>query len=111
MGAVDGVDGPFAVVHRGVVEGAQGDGVVDIGGAAVCPGFQMVDLAPGGDDCTGGGLATAVPGQDGAALVAGEGAVGAALVEHTVVLVPDLAHDLTITGQFFGIHRMQCPHI
>ena len=39
VGAVDGANRPFAVVDRRVVVGAEGDGVVDVGGAAVFPGF------------------------------------------------------------------------
>ena len=42
--AVVFADCPFAVVDGGVVEGADGDGVVDVGGAAVEPFDDVVNL-------------------------------------------------------------------
>ena len=60
VGAVDGADSPFAVVDGGVVVCTQGDEEVDVGVAAEFPGFQVVDLAPGGDDGASGCLAAAV---------------------------------------------------
>ena len=50
VGAVDGVDGPFVVVDGGVMVCTQCDEVVDVGVAAAFPGFEVVDLAPCGDD-------------------------------------------------------------
>ena len=57
-------DSPFAVVHRTVVVGAEGDGVVDVGGAVVEPFGDVVDLAVDGGDGAAGGLAATSPGQD-----------------------------------------------
>ena len=111
VGAVDGVDGPFVVVDGGVMVCTQCDEVVDVGVAAAFPGFEVVDLAPCGDDGAAWGLASAVPGQDGAALGWGAGTVGAALVEHTVVVIPDLAYELTVAGQLLGMLGMYGPNI
>ena len=67
-GPVVFADSPFAVVHRTVVVGAQGDGVVDVGGAVVEPFGDVVDLAVDGWDGAPGCLAAPVSGEDGAAL-------------------------------------------
>ena len=98
MRAIDGPNRPFLVVHSCVVVSAERDGVIHVGQPAQFPGSQMVDLAPGGDDGAAGGLTSTVPGQDGPTLGGCEGPVGSALVEYAVVLVPDLAHQLTVTS-------------
>lgn len=61
-------DGPFVVVDGCVVERADGDGVIDIGGAAVEPFHNMVHLAVDGWDGAAGCLAPTVAGEDGSAL-------------------------------------------
>ena len=53
---------PFAVVDRGVVECADGDGVVDVGGATVEPFDDVVDLTVHCGRGAAGGLAATVPG-------------------------------------------------
>ena len=61
-------DLPFAVVNRAVVQGAHGDGVVDVGGATVEPFDDVVELAIHCRDGAPGGLAAPVAGEDGPAL-------------------------------------------
>lgn len=63
---------PFLVVDGCVVVGAEGDGIINVGVAAVEPFDDVVDLAPDGWDGAPGGLAAPVPGQNSAALSRGE---------------------------------------
>jgi hypothetical protein len=47
VGAVgEALGGPAAFVDEVVVFGAQGYEVVEVGGAALIPGFEVVDVAP-----------------------------------------------------------------
>ena len=78
-GAVVFADFPFAVVDCPVVVGAQGDGVIDIGGAVVEPFGDVVDLAIDSGDGAPGGLATTIPGQNRPTLGWSEQAVGPVL--------------------------------
>ena len=61
-------DGPFAIMDGPVVQSADGDGVVDVGGATVEPFDDVVELAIHCRDGASGGLAAPVAGQDRAAL-------------------------------------------
>jgi len=91
-------DGPFAVVDGPVVQGAHGDRIVDIRGAAVEPLDNMVDLTIHRRHGAARRLAAAVAGQDGPALGWGEQAFGPVLNEDVVVAIPDLTHEFTVAG-------------
>ena len=65
-------DAPFADVDGPVVVRAQRRGVGFVSVAAVFPFFDVVNLGVDGGDGAAGGLATAITGEDGAALCWGE---------------------------------------
>ena len=77
--AVVFADGPFAVVDGCVVQRADGDGVINVGGTTVEPFDNVVDLAVHGWHGAAGGLAALVAGEDGFALCRGEEAFGPVL--------------------------------
>src|SRR6266511_2565898 len=60
-------DGPVLVVCGVVVSGAEEDGVVQVGGAAVGPVPQMVGVAPAGGQVAAGEGAARIPQGQGAA--------------------------------------------
>lgn len=90
MGVTESADGPFGVVDGSVMMGAECDGVVYVTGAAQFPRCDVVDLAQCGVDSAAGCLAPTIPCEDGSALSWGEDTLSPALVEHTVVVLPDL---------------------
>lgn len=77
--AVVFADGPFAVVDGCVVQRADGDGVINVGGATVEPFGNVVDLAVHGWHGAAGCLAALVAGEDGFTLCRGEEAFGPVL--------------------------------
>jgi hypothetical protein len=91
-----------------VVARADEDQVVDVGGSAVGPGEEVVDLAVLAGGGAAGDDAADVPGEQGGLLGGGGQPVGAAQVQHGAVRVQDDPADAGGAGQQrqrAGVHR------
>src|SRR6266545_7732227 len=92
-------DGPVLVVCGVVVSGAEEDGVVQVGGAAVGPVPQMVGVAPAGGQVAAGEGAARIPQGQGAAQRGGDGALGAAEVQGLAGPAEDGGDDFGVAGE------------
>ena len=98
--AVDEGGGPGAVVEQGVVVLAEEGGVVDVGFAAVVPGFDVVGFGPGGDGGAVGERAAEVAGEEYFALGGCEEALGAVGVEDGGSVAQGQGGDLWVAEVF-----------
>lgn len=85
-----------------VVPAAAGDQSIDVGGLAVFPGVDVVDLAAGGGDLAPLDDTRRVPGLEGAALRRGGAADSAAEVERVAVGAQDERGESGIEQDFAG---------
>src|SRR6266545_307155 len=92
-------DGPVLVVCGVVVSGAEEDGVVQVGGAAVGPVPQMVGVAPAGGQVAAGEGAARIPQDQGAAQRGGDGALRAAEVQGLAGPAEDGGDDFGVAGE------------
>src|SRR6266498_3038113 len=92
-------DGPVLVVCGVVVAGAEQDGVEQVGGAAVGPVQQMVDVAPAGGQVAAGEGAALIAEDQGAAQRGGDGALGAAEVQGLAGPAEDGGDDFGVAGE------------
>src|SRR5690625_406289 len=67
----------------------------------------MVNLAVNGRYGAAGGLASAIAGEDSLALCRGEDPVFPPLIQYFMVLIPNLAHNFTVTAQDFCVLRVE----
>jgi hypothetical protein len=94
-------DGELLVVDLGVVSGADGDEVVEVGGSAVFPVVDVVDVAPvEGSVALGVGALVVVAGCQRESLGGGGEAGACAHVEYGVVGVQDCGDDPGFAGEF-----------
>ena len=90
---------PSAFVAQHVVAAAEQHQVVEVGGAAVLPGCEVMRVAPAGRPLAAGEGAVPVTVHEGASLGFGDEAGVAAEVEDLLLAVHDHAADRTVAGE------------